>query len=123
MAQHRRGGDHLSHWAGFSPVCDGTVRAAFDRQAAQDWETFLSLRANELRPGGRLSWCYPGIADDGSVGLEPIFDPANTVLEEMVSDGVITTGELSRMTLRAHPRRRRDLLEPFERSGQFRHLN
>jgi hypothetical protein len=56
------------------------------------------------------------------VGLEPIFDHADTVLEEMVSDGVITTAELSRMTLKAHPRRRHDLLEPFERSGQFRHL-
>ena len=28
----------------------GAVRAEFERQAAQDWEAFLTLRARELRP-------------------------------------------------------------------------
>src|SRR5258708_3542511 len=32
----------------------GSVRAEFERQSAKDWETFLSLRARELRHGGRL---------------------------------------------------------------------
>ena len=32
----------------------GTIRSEFDRQGAKDWEAFLSLRAKELRPGGRL---------------------------------------------------------------------
>ena len=36
--------------------CNGTARAEFDRQAAQDWKTFLSLRAHELRPARALSW-------------------------------------------------------------------
>src|SRR5215467_13645511 len=37
----------------FIPICSrGAVREAFDRQAAQDWARFLSLRAKELRPGG-----------------------------------------------------------------------
>ena len=101
----------------------GSVRAEFERQAAQDWEAFLTLRARELRPGGRLVVVLPGIADDGSVGLEPIFDHANAALEEMVADGVITSEERSRMTLQAHPRRKRDLLAPFERTGEFQQLS
>ena len=101
----------------------GSVRAEFERQAAQDWEAFLTLRARELHPGGRLIVVLPGIADDGSVGLEPIFDHANAALEEMVADGVITSEERSRMTLQAHPRRKRDLLAPFERTAEFQQLS
>jgi hypothetical protein len=100
----------------------GAVRAEFERQAAQDWEAFLTLRARELRPGGRLVVVLPGMADDGSVGLEPIFDHANAALEEMVADGAITSEERSRMTVRAHPRRKRDLLAPFEHSEKFQQL-
>ena len=50
------------------------VRAEFDRQAARDWEAFLSLRARELRPGSRLVVVLPGLADDGSSGFENIMD-------------------------------------------------
>ena len=35
----------------------GEVREAFDKQAADDWKFFLSLRSAELRPGGRLVVC------------------------------------------------------------------
>jgi hypothetical protein len=107
----------------FISICStSTVHAEFERQAAQDWEAFLTLRARELRPGGQLVVVLPGIADDGSVGLEPIFDHANAALAEMVADGAITSEERSRMTLRAHPRRKRDLLAPFERTGEFQQL-
>jgi hypothetical protein len=100
----------------------GTVRAEFDRQGAHDWETFLSLRARELRPGGRLVVVLPAISNDESTGLEPIFDRANEVLEEMVVDGAITSEERSRMVLAAYPRRKRDLLAPFGSNGAFQKL-
>jgi hypothetical protein len=100
----------------------GTVRAKFDRQGARDWEAFLSLRARELRPGGRLVVVLPAVADDGVTGLEPLFDRANEVLEEMLADGVITSEERSRMTLGAYPRRKRDLLAPFAGNGEFDRL-
>jgi hypothetical protein len=100
----------------------GATRAAFDHQAAQDWKTFLSVRARELRAGGRLVVVVPAIADDGSVGLEPLFDGANAVLQEMVDDGTITSEERSRMTLGVHPSRKRDLLAPFESTGEFQQL-
>ena len=102
--------------------CNGAARAEFDWQAAQDWNAFLSLRARELRPGARLVVVVPGIADDGSVGFEPLFDGANAVLEEMVTDGAITSEERSRMTLRVHPSPKRDLLAPFESNQEFQQL-
>jgi hypothetical protein len=48
----------------------GEVRAAFDRQAARDWEAFLTLRARELRSGGRLIVVLPGVDENGGPGLK-----------------------------------------------------
>jgi hypothetical protein len=106
----------------FAPRATGRVRAEFDRQGAKDWESFLSLRARELHPGGRLVVVLPALADDGSSGFENIFDHANSVLGEMVADQAITSEERARMVLGAYPRRKRDLLAPFGGDGHFQHL-
>jgi len=100
----------------------GRVRAEFERQGAQDWEAFLSLRAIELRPGGRLVVVLPALTDDGLSGFENIMDQANAVLAEMVADGALMAEERARMVLRAYPRRKCDLLAPFARDGHFQHL-
>lgn len=100
----------------------GSIHAAFARQSAQDWEAFLSLRARELRAGGRLVVVLPTRRDDGSSGFEDIMDHANAVLAEMVDEGAITTDERAGMVLGGYARRRRDLLAPFMRDGRFRHL-
>jgi len=100
----------------------GRVRAEFERQASQDWQAFLSLRAKELRPGGRLVVVLPALADDGTSGFENIMDQANSVLVQMVADGAIMAEERARMVLGAHPRRKRDLLAPFEGEECFQHL-
>jgi hypothetical protein len=97
----------------------GAEHAAFARQAAQDWEAFLSLRASELRSGGRLVVVLPALSDDGVSGFEGLMDQANTVLEEMVHEGAIGKDERERMVLGAYPRRRCDLLAPFQPRGQF----
>ena len=106
----------------FIPCSTGAVRAQFERQAALDWEAFLSLRAIELRPGGRLVIALPSLADDGSTAFAAIMDHANAVLSELVNAGLITPEERRRMTLASCPRRQRDLLAPFARHGQFRRL-
>jgi hypothetical protein len=98
------------------------ARAEFDRQATKDWETFLTLRARELRPGGRLLVVMPGINEEGSGGLDPLFDYTNEVLEELVRDGAITAEERARMAIGVHPRRQQDVLMPFGHDGRFRHL-
>lgn len=100
----------------------GSVRAEFERQSAKDWETFLSLRARELCPGGRLVIVLPALADDGSAGLEQIFQHANTALAEMAAAGEITAEERSRMVIGAYPRRKRDLLAPFATNEKFQQL-
>ncbi|HEV3061724.1 MAG TPA: hypothetical protein VGY48_25965 [Vicinamibacterales bacterium] len=105
-----------------SPHSTGTVRAQFERQGEQDWRSFLSLRARELRPGARLVVALPALADDGASGLEPIFDQANVVLGDLVAEGAITSEERSSMALGSHPRRNRDLLAPFAGDGEFQQL-
>ncbi len=102
-----------------SLACTGEVRAAFDRQGAEDWKSFLSLRADELRPGGRLVVVLPALNDEGGAGFEPLFALANEVLAEMVSNGSISAEERARMALGAYPRRRSQLLAPFNTSGQY----
>jgi len=97
----------------------GEVRAAFERQGAQDWERFLSLRAGELRPGGRLVITVPAANDDGTSGLEDLVDHGNATLAEMVDEGAITADERARMVLGTWSRRRRDLLAPFGHDGKF----
>ncbi len=98
----------------------GYERLAFEQQAAQDWQTFLSLRAIELRPGGRLVIVLPGLDDSGVVGLEDLMNHANAVLAGMVAEGEIRAYERERMVIGSYPRRRCDLLQPFETDGQFR---
>lgn len=100
----------------------GEVRAAFDSQAAKDWEAFLSLRASELRPGGRLVVVLPALDDDGTTGFEDLMDHANAVLMDMTDEGLISPDERARMVIGACPRRKRDLLAPFQRDGQFQRL-
>jgi hypothetical protein len=102
----------------FVPRSTGDVRAAFDRQGAQDWKRFLTLRARELRPGGRLVIVVVAANDDGIPGLD-LMDHANATLTEMVDEGAITVDERARMVIGAWPRRRRDLLAPFAGDGQF----
>jgi hypothetical protein len=101
----------------------GEVRAAFDRQASDDWRLFLSLRARELRTGSRLVIVLPGLSDAGVSGFEPLFNSANAILEELIYERIIRDDERKRMVLGAYPRRRAQLLEPFSPDGQFQSLS
>jgi hypothetical protein len=99
-----------------------TAREEFERQAAEDWKSFLSLRASELRTGGRLVVALPGIREDGLTGLEHLFSHANEVLAGLVADGAISAEERARMVLGVYPRRQSQLLAAFSPDGQFRGL-
>jgi hypothetical protein len=97
----------------------GAASAAFERQAALDWKAFLSLRSRELKPGGRLVIVLPGLDDDGDSGLKDLFNQANGVLAEMVDAAEIRAEERKHMVLGAYPRRKSELLEPFQADGTF----
>jgi hypothetical protein len=104
----------------FIPLAStGEVRKAFERQAADDWKLFLSLRSAELRAGGRLVVVLPGLSDEGLTGFEPLFRYANSALAEMVAEATITNDERARMVLGSCPRRKCELLVPFSADGQF----
>ena len=49
-------------------------------------------------------------------------DHANVVLAEMVEEGVIAADERARMVLGSHPRRKSDLLAPFDQDEPFQQL-
>jgi hypothetical protein len=107
----------------FFAVCSASaVRAEFARQAATDWEAFLSFRATELRPRGRLVVALPALAENKPPGFAALMDQANIVLSDLVAKGVITTEEREQMALAIYPRSESDLLAPFSRDGQFRGL-
>jgi SAM dependent carboxyl methyltransferase len=100
----------------------GEVRAAWERQGAEDWETFLSLRALELRPGGCLVVSVPGADEHGASVFERVLDHANAELATMVDEAAITAEERRRMALNVWPRRMSDLVAPFADGGRFRSL-
>jgi SAM dependent carboxyl methyltransferase len=97
----------------------GDVRKTFDRQAAEDWKLFLSLRSSELKAGGRLVVVLPALNDEGVTGFEPLFGYAKSAVDEMVAEGTITEFECTNMVLGAYPRRKCDLLAPFSADGKF----
>lgn len=108
----------------FIPIqCNGPERDAFEHQAAQDWQALLALRARELRPGGRLVIVLPAFNDDGLTGLEGLMDHANAVLAEMVEEGALAAEERKQMVLGTFPRRRCELLAPFQADGKFAGLS
>ena len=100
----------------------GDARAAFERQAAEDWEAFLSLRAREMRHGACLVVVLPTLPDDQSSGMAGLMDHANAVLPEMVEEGAITTTERAGMVLGSHARRKDEIFAPFARDGYFQRL-
>jgi hypothetical protein len=99
----------------------GDVRVAWDRQGAEDWETFLSLRALELRQGGCLIVSVPGADEHGGSVFERVLDQANAELATMIDEGAITAEERRRMALNVWPRRISDLVAPFG-GGRFHSL-
>jgi hypothetical protein len=98
------------------------TRTAFAAQGAKDWEAFLTLRARELRVGGRLVVVLPTLDENGLSGFEALMNHANESLAEMVADGVIRAEERARMVLGSYPRRKAELLAPFASNGKFQQL-
>jgi SAM dependent carboxyl methyltransferase len=98
------------------------AKALWKQQAALDWKLFLTLRARELKPGGRLLVVLPARNDEGVTNFENLMDTANAALGEMVDEGEIAQEERDRMILGTYPRQRSELLEPFVADGKFQNL-
>jgi SAM dependent carboxyl methyltransferase len=99
------------HIIGFRST--GSLRQAFADQARADWESFLTLRADELRTGGRLVVCFPSLDNMGSHPAALLFDTANSVIAKMLAEGDIAAEERERMCLANYPRTPAETLAPF----------
>jgi SAM dependent carboxyl methyltransferase len=96
-----------------SLLAEGATRQLFAAQSAADWRRFLSLRAAELRPGGRLVVLQPAIGDSGRQGMERLFQATDDSLGDLLAEGVIRADEKARMAIPDWVRSRGELLAPF----------
>ncbi len=101
------------HIIGFRST--GRVRQAFFEQGRRDWESFLKLRSAEMRSGGRLVISVPALNEKGEHPGAAVVDAANEVINDMVSDGQLTTRERDRICIAAYPRTPAETLAPFFR--------
>jgi SAM dependent carboxyl methyltransferase len=98
---------------------DASARAAFSRQAAEDWRRFLVARGRELCPGGRLAILTMASDDQGEFGYGPLGHAMYATLVEMVEGGFLSAQELRCMAIPTVGRTRADLLAPFGADGHF----
>ena len=114
----------VEHWLSKKPGClpdhvwstraQGQSQAVWASQAWADWRAFLTHRAKELIPGGRLVMVGSGADPDGNSGAEPLVDLANRVLQDMVAQGVLSTGEYDDMAIPTYYRNEAEWRQPFE---------
>ena len=92
---------------------DQVARAAYARQAAQDWEVFLRCRSRELRPGGRLVVVTMASTADGDFGYDAIMAAMYDSLQELVASGLVAAQEAVRMAIPTVGRTRAEFAAPF----------
>ncbi|MBV9298079.1 MAG: SAM-dependent methyltransferase [Verrucomicrobia bacterium] len=102
---------------------DPAARAAFARQAAEDWRTFLVHRGCELRPGGKLVVLTMAVDEAGNFGYRPLLEAMYAALLDMVKEGFLRAEEARRMVIPTVGRSRSDFVEPFADSGSFNGLS
>lgn len=99
------------------------ARAAFGRQAAEDWRAFLSARGRELRPGGRLVVVAMAVGADGEFGYGPLLDALYGAIRGLVGERFIRDEEVRRMAIPTVGRSRAEFAAPFGSVGRFAGLS
>ena len=102
---------------------DPAAWAAFGRQAASDWQRFLTHRGRELRPGGRLVVLTMAIDEGGNFGYRPLLEAMYAALMDLVEKGFVRVEEAQRMVIPTVGRSRADIVAPFGESGRFAGLS
>ncbi len=102
------------HMVGAAPA----ERAAFEAQAAADWEAILLARAAELVPGGRFICLNFGIDEEGrylgGTGGVDMFGCFAKHWRALVDYGSITEDEFRRATFVQHYRTVEEFTAPFK---------
>jgi SAM dependent carboxyl methyltransferase len=102
---------------------DVTARAAYTRQATEDWRNFFLSRGAELRTGGRLVVLTLALTEDGRFPFPQVLEALYGALMGLVDEGFIGTEELRRMAMPICLRSRADLVKPFAETGRFAGLS
>jgi salicylate 1-O-methyltransferase len=97
---------------------DDDAKAAYARQAADDWMAFLAARSRELVPGGRLV-VLTMARDDGDASYQPLLEALNAELTDMTAEGVLSRDELLRMAIPSVGRTETQLTAPFAPKNRF----
>lgn len=98
---------------------DPSARAAYAKQAAEDWDAFLAARAAEMCPGGRLVVLTMALDDAGEFGYRPLLEAMYAALCDMAAHAFLSVDELARMAIPTVARSRVDFAAPFAKSGRF----
>lgn len=101
---------------------DKAVRDLYEQQSAEDWRAFLTHRARELRPGGRLVVLTMALTPQGDFGYRPILMAMYAALEQFVREGFISEAELRNMVIPTVGRSLTQLKHPFS-EGRFAGLS
>jgi hypothetical protein len=92
---------------------DAPTRAAFSKQAAEDWHQFLTHRERELTPGARLAVMTMAVDANGEFGYRPLLNAMYSSLVNLVDSGFLSGEEMRRMVIPTVGRSRADFLAPF----------
>jgi hypothetical protein len=96
----------------FSYMADGDRRQQWARAAADDWETFLRLRAAELRPGGELV-VTTLVSGPGYVEWMTLIEAGAS---DTLDSGMIDRSELEAMVIPTYVREPDELFGAVERA-------
>lgn len=88
-------------------------RAQCAEQAATDWRNFLTARAAELLPGGRIAIMTLRRPIDPENAFGPEMERQAGLFREMVADGAMTEREWQAMALPSYQRDTDELLAPL----------
>jgi hypothetical protein len=83
-----------SHSAGIPDA-----RTAYARQADEDWRSFLTHRAREMRGDARLVILTMARDDSGDFGYRQLIEAMYASLLDLVDQGLVLTEEMHRMAI------------------------
>ena len=109
--------DHILAGMSASP----SVASAVAKQQASDWECFLRLRSQEMRPGAKLVAGFTARTTTDT-GWEWLLGELWSAAGEMRKDGLFSEEELNRLTIPIGLRSLEDIKAPFIQTGYYADL-
>jgi hypothetical protein len=102
---------------------DLDARAAYARQADEDWRSFLTHRAREMRAGARLVILTMARDHSGDFGYRPLLEAMYGSLLDLVDQDLIRVEEMRRMAIPTVGRTRAEFESPFGPDGHLTGLS